>query len=44
VKDELELAHEKMKKESLKKIEEAKKKIEDENMQLELHITDIVDD
>jgi hypothetical protein len=28
----------------LKKIEEAKKKIEDENMQLELLITDIVDD
>jgi hypothetical protein len=31
-------------KESLKNIEESKNKIEDENMQLELHVADIVDD
>jgi hypothetical protein len=46
VEDELELAQEKMQKmdELMKNIEEDKKKIEDEKMQLELHITNIVDD
>jgi hypothetical protein len=43
VEDELKLAHEKMD-ESLKNIEKAKKKIEDEKMQLELHMADIIDD
>jgi hypothetical protein len=43
VENELELAYEKMRK-SMKNIDEARKKKEDEKMQLKLHIANIIDD